>query len=171
MIDERMAGALNKQINEELFSAYLYMAMSADFESKDLSGFAHWMQVQAQEEMTHALKIYNFLNERGAKVIYEQINTPQSEWESPVKAFSAALSHEIHITSCINKLVDLASELRDHTTISFLNWFLDEQVEEESTANELVKKLELAGNDGTALLMLDKELSGRVFVNPLTTAE
>ena len=164
-MDERMIDALNGQIKEELYSSYLYLSMSSYFEINDLKGFANWMRIQTQEELAHAMRIYNFLNERGAKVKLESIGAPLNDWESPLKVFEDTLAHEKHITGCINKLVDLAMELRDHSSMSFLNWFLDEQVEEESAANEIVKKLELAGKDGAALLMLDRESGQRVFVN------
>ena len=167
MMDERMAGALNKQINEELYSSYLYLAMASYFEDLGLKGFASWMKVQVQEEVAHAMKIFNFLGDRGEKVKLLEIKKPDDNWENPLKAFEAALYHERFITGCINELLNLSTELKDHSTSSFLNWYVDEQVEEEATASDVVSKLKFAGNNGNSLLMLDKEMGTRVFVNPL----
>jgi ferritin len=171
MINDKIIESFNRQINEELFSSYLYLSMSAYFEDIGLKGFSTWMKVQAQEEVAHGMKFYKFLLERGAKVKLEAIKAPQTSWESPLKAFEDALNHEVFITDCINKLVNLSFELKDHPASSFLKWFIDEQVEEESTASDIVSKLKFAGESGGALLMLDRELGARVFVNPLNKDE
>jgi len=170
MINDKIVNSINKQVNEELYSAYLYLAMSAYFEEMGLKGFSSWMKVQVQEEIAHAMKFYNFLLDRGAKVKLASLKAPEANWENPLKAFEAALYHERFITGCINELANISFELKDHSTSSFLKWFIDEQVEEEATAGDIVAKLKFAGNDGGALLMLDKELGTRVFVNPLTQA-
>jgi len=161
MIKDKIEKALNKQINEELYSAYLYLGMSADFEERNLHGFARWMQIQAQEEMGHAMKIYGFIHERGGIVDLTTVKGPEQKFESPLEAFEAAYEHEQHITDCINKLVDLAVKEGDHATQIFLQWFVNEQVEEEASADEVVQKLKLAGDHTGALFMLDRELGAR----------
>lgn len=162
MIDKRMQEALNNQINEEMFSSYLYLSMSAYFESKSLLGFAHWMKTQAQEEMLHTMKFYSYILERGGKVELQAMAAPKKEWTSVLNAFEEALAHEEHITSCINDLMSVAMEVKDHATQNLLKWFVDEQVEEEATANEVVDKLRMIGDHGPMLLMQDKEMSQRM---------
>lgn len=164
MLKDQMIDALNEQINKEMFSAYLYMAMSADSESKGLKGFANWFYVQYQEEMTHAMKIYRYLHEQGARVVLKGIEEPEKDFGKPLQAMEATLEHEQFITNSINELMDLAIELRDHATQIFLQWYVSEQIEEEANANELIDKLKLIG-DGHGLFMLDKELEARVFVD------
>jgi ferritin len=161
MIKKKVEKALNTQINEEMYSAYLYLAMSAKFEEQNLSGFARWMQFQAQEEMGHAMKIYGFIHERGGTVDLKEVKAPAKKFESPLEAFEAAYKHEQHITGCIDKLVNLAIEEGDHATQIFLQWFVNEQVEEEASADEVVQKLKLAGDHRGALFMLDRELGAR----------
>jgi ferritin len=165
MITEKMRKALNEQINAELFSAYLYMAMSADFTDKNLMGFANWMKVQAQEEMTHAMKFYDYILGRGGRADLMALEKPQSEWKTPLSAFEAAYAHEQMITGRINSLVELARSEKDPATESMLNWFVDEQVEEESNADELVQKLKMIGDDKAAAFFIDQELKQRVFVD------
>jgi ferritin len=162
-----MIKALNKQIQEEFFSAYLYQSMSAHFASENLSGIANWFSVQAKEEMTHAFKIYDFIIERGGKVKLLAVNEPQDLWDSAQKAFEDALEHEKHITGCFDKLMDQAMEEKDHATRIFLEWFVTEQIEEEASASEIVEKIKMSGNHGHGLVMLDKELGQRVFVSSL----
>ena len=164
MIKENIQDALNEQINAELYSSYIYLSMSAYFESIDLPGFAHWMRVQAQEEVVHAMKFYNYINERGGRVIMKPIKGPKTEWESPLAAFQHAYVHEQLVTSLINKLVDLTIEEKDHATTSVLQWFVTEQVEEEDSASSVVQQIKLAGEGG--LFILDKELGMRVFTPP-----
>ena len=165
MINEKLEKEINKQINAEIYSAYLYQAMAAYFESKSLSGFANWMDVQAEEELTHARKFYDFLNERGGRVILDSIEAPKSEWDAPIEAFKDAYEHEQKVTSMINNLVDIAIEENDHATNSFLQWFVDEQVEEEASVEEIIDKMELIGDSGNGLYMFDSKLGERAFVD------
>ncbi len=169
MFNNKIEVAFNKQINEELFSSYLYLSMSAYFASIALEGFSSWMRVQAMEEMIHAQKFYNFIIERGGRVTLDSIAKPQIDWKSPLEAFEDTYKHEQHITSCINKLVDLAIKERDHASNNFLQWFVAEQVEEEASAESILQKLKLIGDKGNGIFMLDKELGQRVFVMPPAT--
>jgi len=170
-MDEKMQEALNKQLNAEVYSAYLYLSMSAYFQSVNLSGFANWMRVQWQEELAHGLKFYDYVNERGGRVILQAVDEPPSEWDSALAAFQDTYRHEQKVTGMINKLVDLAVEARDHATNNFLQWFVSEQVEEEASADEVLQKLKLVGDDPSGLFMIDQELGQRVFVAPAATAE
>lgn len=156
--------AYNEQINAEMYSAYLYLSMSADFEAQNLKGFASWMKVQAQEEMAHAMKFYNFVQERGGKVELLAMNKPPGSWENPTVAFEAAFQHEQMITSRINKLVELAAQEKDFASNGILQWFTDEQVEEEASVDEVLQKLKLAKDAPGAIFMIDKEMEARVFV-------
>ncbi len=165
MLKKTIEDALNEQINKEFYSSYLYLSMSAYFEDIDLPGFAHWMRLQAQEEVIHAMKMYHYVNERGGRVIMKAIDQPQMEWESPLAAFEHVYEHEQFVTSLINGLMDLVIEERDHATNQFLQWFVEEQVEEENSANSAVQKLKLVG-DGGGLFMLDKDLSARAITIP-----
>ena len=171
MIDKKIVDALNVQINEEMASAYIYLAMSADFKSKNLDGFASWMNVQTQEEIVHAMKIYDFLNSRGGKVKLQAINAPQDTWASPLEAFKTAYKHEQYITGCINKLVKLARDQNDNATELFLGWFVTEQVEEEETASGIVLQLERIKDSNTGLFMLDAKIGARVFTPPADGGE
>jgi ferritin len=166
MISEKMIKALSDQINAELYSAYLYYAMEAYFLYENLEGFANWMGVQAREEMTHAEKFYEFINERRGRVGLETIQKPPADWPSPLAVFEAAYKHEQLVTDRINKLVDLAQSEKDHATASFLKWFIDEQVEEEASADKIVQTLKLAKESTGALLMIDHQLAKRVFSSP-----
>ena len=166
MIKKKMQQALNKQLNAELYSSYLYLSMSAYFNSINLKGFANWIKVQAQEELSHAMKFYNFILKRGSKVILSEIDPPQSEWNSPLAAFEHVYRHEQKVTSLINSLVDLSISEGDHATNNFLQWFVTEQVEEEASADEVVQKLKLAGKSAGGLFMIDRELAQRVFAPP-----
>ena len=163
MIDREMEEAINRQINEEMYSAYLYMSMSAYFEEQGLNGFANWMYVQYQEEMDHAMKFYRYLHERGGNVRLYAIKEPPHEWKSPLDAFEQTLKHEQHITKCINELVDLAEKIKDRPTFNLLQWYIDEQVEEEANDEELINQLKLIGDNGQGLLMLDRELAQRAY--------
>ena len=164
MIKEKVQDALNEQLNAELYSAYLYMSMSAYFQSINLNGFANWMSVQTQEELTHAMKFYDFINDRNERVILKSIEAPPTEWDSPLAAFEAAYEHEQKVTGVINELVNLAVAENDHATNIFLQWFVTEQVEEESSVDEVVQKLKLAGDAPGALFLIDQELGQRTFV-------
>jgi len=166
MIGKKMEEALNGQVNAELYSAYLYLSMAAYFESGNLPGFANWMRVQAQEEQFHAMKFYDYINERGGRVILEQIEAPPAEWDSALAVFEAVSAHEQKVTALINQLVDLAIQQKDHATNSFLRWFVDEQVEEEDNAGKIVGQLKLIKDSPEALFLMDKELSRRVFATP-----
>ncbi|MGD8869482.1 MAG: ferritin [Gemmatimonadales bacterium] len=160
-ISKTMQEALNGQINAELYSAYVYASMSAFFESVDLRGFAAWMTAQAQEEVAHAMKIYRFIIDRGGRVKLAAIDAPPTDWQSPQAAFEAAYKHEQHVTSLIHDLVVKAVDEKDYATKNMLDWFVDEQVEEEATASEIVAQLKMIGSQGAALMMLDRELGKR----------
>jgi ferritin len=168
MLDKKMSDALNYQVNRELYSGYLYLSMSAFFEDTDMPGFANWMRVQAQEELSHAMKLYDYLVTRGARVVLTEIETPPSEWESPKAVIEHVYEHEQMVTGLINGLVDLAMELSDHATNNFLQWFVAEQVEEEESASGILQKVNLAGESPSGLYMLDNELATRVFNPPST---
>jgi len=169
MIKEKIQDALNKQINAELYSSYLYLSMSAYFESINLKGCANWMRVQTQEELVHAMKFYDYLIERGGKVILSSIESPPTEWPSPLAIFEQAYQHEQKVTGLINGLVDLAIAEKDHATNNFLQWFVSEQVEEEASADEVVQKIKLMGDARGGIFMLDRELAQRVFTPPTAT--
>lgn len=166
MLSEKTQEELNKQLNAELYSSYLYLSMSAYFHSVNLRGFANWMRVQAQEELLHVAKFYDFVNERDGRVILRPVEGPPSEWASPLAAFEDAYRHEQKVSGLINKLVDLSIEEKDHATNNFLQWFVAEQVEEEASANDIVQQLKLLGDDRNGLFMLDRELAQRVFTPP-----
>jgi len=161
MISKKMEESLNKQINAEFYSSYLYFSMAADFETKNLPGFAHWMYMQAQEEWGHGTRIYNYINEQQGKVKLEAIDAPQTEWASPLEVFEAAYKHEQYVTSLINDLVTLANEERDYATNIFLQWFVTEQIEEEASASTIAEKLKMIGDNPQGLFMLDRELIQR----------
>ena len=166
MIGKKMQEALNEQINAELYSAYLYLSMAAYFESANLPGFANWMRIQTQEEVAHAMKFYDFVNQRAGRVTLKAIDQPQTEWQSPLAAFEAVYKHEQKVTGLINNLVNLAVQEKDHATNNFLQWFVNEQVEEEESAADIVGKLKLIESDTQALYMLDKEMGQRLFHPP-----
>jgi ferritin len=161
MISKKMEKALNDQINAELYSAYLYLSMSAYFEAGNLPGFAKWMRIQWQEEVMHALKIYDYVNERGGRVILKSIDGPPAKWKSPLDVFQATYKHEQVVTGRINGLVTQAVAEKDHATNAFLQWFVTEQVEEEKSADEIVQKLKRISDAPGGLYMLDKELGQR----------
>ncbi len=170
MLKEEMVEALNDQINEELYSAYLYLSMSSYFDSLGLKGFANWMMVQFKEEMDHAMKIYHYILYQGGKVVLKSIKAPPVEWDSPLHAFEETLKHEQHITERINYLVDLAERLKDRATFNFLQWYIDEQVEEEANDREIIDKLKLIDDSKNGLFMLDRELGQRTYT-PLSVEE
>jgi len=167
MINEKMERAFNEQINAELYSEYLYLSMKAYFEQLNLKGFVNWMNVQVQEEHAHAMGMYDYVHERGGKVELLAIDKPQTTWNSPLDVFEHVLRHEELVTSKINGLMDVAEETRDRAALSFLDWYLKEQVEEESNVGSVLATLRLIKDDAQALLMLDKDLGARVFNTPV----
>jgi len=171
VLSERMTEALNKQINREIYSAYLYLSMSADSTFKGLKGFANWFMVQYQEEMTHTMKIYDYINNQGGQVKLMAVEQPPMEFGSPLEIFEKTLEHEKFVTKCINDLVNLAIDQKDHATKIFLQWFITEQIEEEANDNDIIATLKLVGKEGNGLFMIDKELATRVFVPPATSEE
>jgi len=167
MISQKMENSINEQINSEFYSEYLYLSMQAYFQHINLLGFANWMDVQAKEERAHAMGMFNHLIERGGKVELKSIGKPQTEWGSALEVFEASLKHEQSVTQRINALVELAEEEKDRATMSFLEWYVKEQVEEEFSANSILQKLKLIGDDKNALLHLDKDLASRTFTAPV----
>ena len=161
MLSEKMQQALNDQVNAEFYSAYLYLSMHAYFKSINLDGFANWMYYQAQEELTHGMKIYDFINQRGGRVQLRQIKAPEIQWESPLAVFEATLQHEQKVTGLINGLVELALSERDHATNIFLQWFVSEQVEEEESVGGVLEQLKLMGEAKGGFFMIDRELARR----------
>ena len=170
MINDKIGKAINDQINAELHSAYIYYSMAYWFESVALTGFAKWMRVQALEEVTHAQRFAAYINGRGGRILLSAIEGPATEWKSALDAFEVAYKHECYISDRINKLVDLARELRDHATDNFLQWFVAEQVEEEANAGDAVQKLKLVEGSKDGLFMLDREFGARAFTMPVDMA-
>jgi len=171
MLNKKIEAAFNEQINAEMYSAYLYLSMGAYFDSAGMAGFASWMRVQAQEEMVHAMKFFDHVNERGGRVTLKAIEGPQTEWDSAAAVFKHVYKHEQKVTGLINGLVDLAIEEKDHASRSFLQWFVDEQVEEEDSASAVLDRLKLIGDSGNGLFMMDRELGQRVFTPPAKSEE
>lgn len=167
MISEKLEKAFNVQINKEFYSEYLYLSMQAYFERLNLKGFVNWMSVQVQEERAHAMGMFDYLNQRGGSVILEAIEKPEVDWKSPLDVFENVLKHEEYVTASINELMDAAEDVKDRAAMSFLNWYLKEQVEEEDNVGQVLATLKLIGDDKKALLMLDKELAARTFVQPV----
>lgn len=161
MLPKKIETAVNKQINHELYSAYLYLSMSAYFQRLNLEGFAHWMRVQAKEEQSHALKFFDHILERDGAVKLEAIDGPETAWKSPLDACQAVLKHEQFISKCINDLMDLSRAQKDHASGSLLQWFVDEQVEEEANASLLVERMKMVKDSPGPLLMLDHQLAQR----------
>lgn len=163
MLNLKVEASINDQINAELYSAYLYLSMSAYLETENLPGFASWMRVQFQEEQAHAMKFFDFVNERGGKVILDAIEAPKTEWGSVVEIFEHTLDHERMVTERINTMMDIALEERDYATESFLRWYIDEQVEEEAAAEAILSQVERLDGHGNGMIMMDRELGARVF--------
>ncbi len=161
MLNKKIERALNEQLNAELYSAYLYLSMAAWFESQNLPGMAAWMRIQHREETVHGLKFFKFVAERRGRVALKAIDGPGTEWKSPLAAFEAAMKHEQYITGRIGELVNLALAEKDHASNAFLQWFVNEQVEEEASVDSIVQKLKMADKSAGALLMLDHELGKR----------
>jgi ferritin len=163
MFTKKLDTAFNKQFNQELFNSNLYLSMSAYFASKSLNGFANWMKVQADEERQHAEKFFTYMVDRGAKIKVAQIPAPTTTWRSPLAAVKAGLEAEEFNTARLNKLMDLAITEKDHATKGLMQWFVDEQVEEEANFNELIDQLTLAEKAPGAMFMIDRELAQRTL--------
>ena len=163
MLNTKLEIELNKQLNAELFSAYLYLSMSSFLASKNLSGFSNWMKVQFEEEQFHALKLYNYIIDRGGRVILQPIESPKNEWEGIIDVFNDVMNHEQKITSMINELVNKSMEEKDHATVNLLQWYISEQVEEEATVSDILEQLKLIEGKGAGLFILDREMRQRVF--------
>ena len=161
MLTEKVQKALNDQFNAELYSSYLYLSMHAYFKSISLDGFANWMYQQAKEELLHAMKFYNFINQRGGRARTAAVAEPPSEWDSPRAVFEETLAHEQKVTGLINDLVETANEAHDHATQIFLQWFVTEQVEEEESAGGVLDQLKLMQDHAGGLFMIDRELEKR----------
>jgi ferritin len=161
MLSVKMQDALNGQLNAELYSSYLYLSMNSYFKSINLDGFANWMYYQAQEELTHSMKFYDFIIQRGGKVKLQQVDAPPTDWDSPLAVFEATLAHEQKVTGLINELVELALSEHDHATNIFLQWFVSEQVEEEESVGGVLEQLKLMGEAKGGLFMIDRELAKR----------
>jgi ferritin len=162
MLNETIQNAINEQIKNELYSAYLYLSMSAYCESINLPGLANWMRMQEQEEKIHAMKFYDFIHERGGRVVLQAIDQPQVEFQSPLDVFEKTLEHEQKVTAMINDLYALAVQEKDYASQIFLQWFITEQVEEEDSASQIIETLKMVGDSRQGLLMLNRELSGRM---------
>ena len=161
MLSSAIQDAMNQQINAELYSSYLYLSMAANFEESNLHGMAHWMQIQAKEEAGHAMKFFKYIVDRGGRVSLSAIAAPPTKWNSPHAVFEDAYKHECHVTGLINKLVELADSEKDHASSVFLQWFVNEQVEEEAHASEIVHQLKMVGDAKQGLFMMDRHLAQR----------
>ena len=161
MFSQSLQDAINNQIKYEMESAYVYLSMSAYFDSLNLAGFARWMQMQSREEVNHAMKFFNFINDRGGRVMLQAIPQPPHEFQSPLEAFEQAYEHECKISALIHQIYDLAVKENDYPTQVMLNWFVEEQVEEEKSTSEVVELLKLSGGQGPGLIMLDRQLGQR----------
>ena len=170
MLTQRLQDVLNEQMKNEFYSAYLYLAMAGYFQSEDLPGFANWMRVQALEEMTHGEKFFNFICNTQGRTDLRAIAAPCNAYASPLEAMAYGLKHENFVTESIGKLMDVAREENNHAAQIFLQWFVTEQIEEEANFSLIIRKLKRVEGDGRGLLMLDQELSTRVFVPPVTGA-
>ncbi|MGI6393160.1 MAG: ferritin [bacterium] len=163
MLNKKIEKIINEQMNFEIYSGYIYLAMSAYMDSIDLPGFANWMRAQWEEEFYHAMKMYNYLVERGGRPVFSTVPEPPKTWKSAKAAFENALEHEQIVTGRINDIMDAAIKENDHATKSFINWYIDEQVEEEASVDSIIKKLNLMKESGHGIFMLDKELGERTF--------
>jgi len=166
MLSKKIEKALNHQINAEFYSAYMYLSMASFLDRMNLHGFSNWMRVQFEEEQFHAMKFYDYVLERGGEVKLLPIEKPPHKWKDIIDVFEATKKHEEEVTKMINELVNLAIEEKDHATVNFLHWFVDEQVEEEASVEELLSQLKLVQGTGSGLFMLDREAKQRSFVPP-----
>jgi ferritin len=162
MLSQKLQDAINEQIKNELYSAYLYLSMAAYSEGEGLPGFANWMRLQAEEEVSHAMKFFDFVHERGGRVVLHAIDQPPAEFESPIDLFERTLEHERKVTGMIHQLYELALKESDYPAQVMLHWFIEEQVEEEDSASQILDTLERIGDKGHALVALDRELGRRV---------
>lgn len=169
MLSENLLKHLNDQVNFEIYSSYSYLAMASYCESIDLSGFANFFKVQSQEELFHAMKLYDYIFQKNGVVTLKQIEKPIGNFENIINVFETGYEHEQIVTSRLYKIADIATEEKEHATLSLLNWFINEQVEEENTFNTILKKIKRAENNPAALYMLDDELAARVYNPPTTT--
>ena len=165
MLSKRIEKELNDQINAEYWSAYFYLSMAAYFENKNLPGFANWMKIQYQEEISHVMKFFNYVNERGGRVLLKPVDAVKTEWKDEIEVFEDTLNHEQKVTGLINNLVNIALEEKDHATNNILQWYVSEQVEEESGVDEILQQLKMMEGNKHGLLMLDRELKQRTFVD------
>lgn len=166
MISNKVCKALNDQVNAEMFSSYLYLSMSAWFSERSLSGFASWMRVQAQEELSHAMKIYDYILERGGRIELDTIEQPESDWKSVVDVVAEVAKHEAKVTGLVNDLVEVALSKKDHAANIFLQWFVAEQVEEEASVGEVLERVKMIDGDSAGMFAMDMELGKRVFTPP-----
>ena len=173
MLSQKLQEAMNAQVNAELWSAYLYLAMSLDAEAKGFKGVANWFYVQFQEEQAHARIFMNYMNSRDAKVVLKPIESVPASWDTVLDMFKQTLEHEKKVTSLINNLAAIANEDRDYASVNRLNWFIDEQVEEEESAREMIGTVGAVEDNKYGMYMLDKELAARVYnvPSPLAVAE
>ncbi|MEE9443667.1 MAG: ferritin [candidate division Zixibacteria bacterium] len=170
-IGKKIIENFNAQMQREFYSSYLYLAMAGYFEDMDMKGCAHWMRMQAEEERMHAMKFYDFIASRGGRLELLEIEKPPKEWKSPLDAFEETLKHEESVTTHINNLVDIALEEKDHAAHSFLQFFVDEQVEEEDQVNEILAKIRMVKDSAGGMFMFDSELAKRPMPMPITTTE
>ena len=168
-MNEKVAQLLNNQINKEFYSAYLYLSFANFYAEKGLNGFANWYQVQAQEERDHAMLFMQYLQNNDAPVTFDAIDKPSTALDDLISPLKAALKHERYVTGLIHAIYDAASQAKDYRALQFLDWFVKEQGEEETNANDLIKKMELFGADAKGLYMLDQELGARVYAAPSLT--
>jgi len=161
MLSKKMQTAINDQIKMEIESAYTYLSMAAYFEGENLSGCAHWMKIQYQEETGHAMKLFDYMNDRGGKVVLQAISQPESRYKSAREVFQAVINHEKSVSESIGKLYELAIKENDHATVVELQWFVKEQVEEEKTALKIFEQLKIVGDHGVSMMMLDRQLAAR----------
>jgi ferritin len=166
MLNKRLETELNKQVNAEFYSAYLYLSMSAYLADSNLNGFSNWMKIQFEEEQAHAMKFYQFILDRSGKVTLDKIEAPKTEWNGVIDVFEEVLKHEQHVTALINNLIEIAYEEKDHATVAELQWFVTEQVEEEATVSDILDQLKMIEGKGAGLFMLDREMKQRSFTSP-----
>lgn len=165
MLSKRIEKELNDQINAEYWSAYFYLSMAAYFENKNLPGFANWMKVQYQEEILHVMKFFNYVNDRGGRVLLKPVDAVKTEWKDEIEVFEDTLKHEQKVTGLINNLVNIALEEKDHATHNILQWYVSEQVEEESNVDEILQQLKMMEGNKHGLLMIDRELKQRILID------